>query len=118
MYCRLSTRLTPRVLRFRTFSKAYGLAGIRIGYVIGERGLIGEFNKVRNHFGVGRVAQAAALAALSDTCIFAESHYAGRRTDVIELQALLLTMGWPPSHRRRTLLRSIAAKMAHMRQRS
>ena len=51
----------------RTFSKAYGLAGIRIGYVIGERGLIGEFNKVRNHFGVGRVAQAAALAALSDT---------------------------------------------------
>ena len=57
----------PRVLRFRTFSKAYGLAGIRIGYVIGERGLIGEFNKVRNHFGVGRVAQAAALAALSDT---------------------------------------------------
>ena len=56
----------PRVLRFRTFSKAYGLAGIRIGYVIGERGLIGEFNKVRNHFGVGRVAQAAALAALSD----------------------------------------------------
>ena len=56
-----------RVLRFRTFSKAYGLAGIRIGYVMGERGLIGEFNKVRNHFGVGRIAQAAALAALSDT---------------------------------------------------
>jgi histidinol-phosphate aminotransferase len=56
----------PRVLRFRTFSKAYGLAGIRIGYVLGERGLIREFNKVRNHFGVGRVAQAAALAALSD----------------------------------------------------
>jgi len=43
------------------------LAGIRIGYVMGERGLIGEFNKVRNHFGVGRIAQAAALAALSDT---------------------------------------------------
>ncbi len=56
----------PRVLRFRTFSKAYGLAGIRIGYVIGERGLIGQFNKVRNHFGVGRLAQAAALSALSD----------------------------------------------------
>ncbi|GIT53211.1 MAG: hypothetical protein Ct9H300mP16_03710 [Pseudomonadota bacterium] len=55
-----------RVLRFRTFSKAYGLAGIRVGYAIGESDLIGEFNKVRNHFGVGRVAQAAALAALKD----------------------------------------------------
>ena len=55
-----------RVLRFRTFSKAYGLAGIRIGYVLGERSLIAEFNKVRNHFGVGRLAQVAALAALKD----------------------------------------------------
>lgn len=55
-----------RVLRFRTFSKAYGLAGIRIGYIIGEQGLIGEFDKVRNHFGVGRLAQEAALSALLD----------------------------------------------------
>ncbi len=54
------------VLRFRTFSKAYGLAGIRVGYVMGKSALVGEFNKVRNHFGVGRVAQAAALAALED----------------------------------------------------
>ena len=55
-----------RVLRFRTFSKAYGLAGIRVGYVIGEAALINEFNKIRNHFGVGCVAQAACLAALAD----------------------------------------------------
>ena len=55
-----------RVLRFRTFSKAYGLAGIRIGYIIGEQGLIGEFNKVRNHFGVGRLAQEVAVSALLD----------------------------------------------------
>jgi len=55
-----------RVLRFRTFSKAYGMAGARIGYAIGEAGLIDAFNKVRNHFGVNRIAQAGALAALSD----------------------------------------------------
>jgi histidinol-phosphate aminotransferase len=56
----------PRVLRFRTFSKAYGLAGARIGYVIGEAELVKCFDKVRNHFGVNRLAQEAALAALAD----------------------------------------------------
>lgn len=56
----------PQVLRFRTFSKAYGLAGARIGYAIGHAGLIKAFDKIRNHFGVNRVAQAGALAALSD----------------------------------------------------
>jgi len=56
----------PKVLRFRTFSKAYGMAGARIGYAIGEPGLIKAFDKVRNHFGVNRIAQAGALAALGD----------------------------------------------------
>jgi len=55
-----------KLLRFRTFSKAYGLAGARIGYVIGEAELVKCFDKVRNHFGVNRMAQAAALAALAD----------------------------------------------------
>lgn len=54
------------VLRFRTFSKAYGMAGARIGYVIGEAGLVQAFDKVRNHFGLNRIAQAGALAALGD----------------------------------------------------
>ncbi|MFV0360665.1 pyridoxal phosphate-dependent aminotransferase [Tropicimonas sp.] len=57
----------PRVIRLRTFSKAHGLAGMRIGYAIGHPDLIGAFDKVRNHFGVGRLAQAAALASLRDT---------------------------------------------------
>lgn len=56
----------PQVLRFRTFSKAYGLAGCRIGYAIGEAGLIQSFDRLRNHFGVNRIAQAGALAALRD----------------------------------------------------
>ena len=54
------------VLRFRTFSKAYGLAGMRIGYVIGHPDLISSYDKVRNHFGVTRLSQVAALAALED----------------------------------------------------
>jgi histidinol-phosphate aminotransferase len=56
----------PRVLRLRTFSKAYGLAGIRIGYAIGERSLIKSFDKIRNHFGISRISQAGALAAIRD----------------------------------------------------
>lgn len=54
------------VLRLRTFSKAYGLAGLRCGYAIGNPRLIGAFERVRNHFGVNRLAQIAALAALAD----------------------------------------------------
>jgi histidinol-phosphate aminotransferase len=54
----------PRVIRMRTFSKGYGLAGLRVGYAIGARGPDPAFDKVRNHFGVGRIAQAGALAAL------------------------------------------------------
>jgi histidinol-phosphate aminotransferase len=56
----------PRVIRFRTFSKGYGLAGLRVGYAIAAPELVQAFNKVRNHFGVGRIAQAGALAALQD----------------------------------------------------
>ena len=56
----------PQVLRYRTFSKAYGMAGARIGYCIGEAGLIREMEKVRNHFGMNRAAQIGALAALND----------------------------------------------------
>ena len=57
----------PRVIRMRTFSKAHGMAGARIGYAVGEPSLIAAFDKVRNHFGVSRIAQAGALAALADT---------------------------------------------------
>ncbi len=55
-----------RILRFRTFSKAYGMAGARIAYVIGAASLIQSFDKIRNHFSVNRIAQAGALAALAD----------------------------------------------------
>ena len=58
--------LKANVLRFRTFSKAYGMAGVRVGYAIGTPETILQFDKVRNHFGLSRMAQAGAVAALAD----------------------------------------------------
>lgn len=56
----------PRVIRMRTFSKAYGMAGARIGYALGDAETISTFEKIRLHFGVNRVAADGALAALAD----------------------------------------------------
>ena len=56
----------PRLIRMRTFSKAHGMAGLRVGYAFGHFDLIEAFEKIRNHFGMNRVSQAAALAALKD----------------------------------------------------
>lgn len=55
-----------QVVRLRTFSKAHGMAGARIGYAVAHRELVAALDKVRNHFGVNRVAQAGALASLAD----------------------------------------------------
>ena len=54
------------IIRLRTFSKAYGLAGARVGYAIGHTDLVKSFDKIRNHFGVNTIGQKAALAALKD----------------------------------------------------
>lgn len=56
----------PQVIRFRTFSKGYGMAGARVGYAITAPDLALAFNKVRDHFGMCRISQAGALAALHD----------------------------------------------------
>lgn len=63
----------PNLLRMRTFSKAYGLAGARVGYVFGEARSISAFNRIRNHFGISNVTQAAGIAALADTAYLEQS---------------------------------------------
>jgi histidinol-phosphate aminotransferase len=63
---------TPNLIRFRTFSKAHGLAGARVGYAITAAPLAQAFDKVRNHFGMARISQAGALAALKDRDWLAE----------------------------------------------
>jgi histidinol-phosphate aminotransferase len=57
----------PEVVRMRTFSKAYGMAGLRVGYGIVPEDVAASFNKHRPHFGVNRIAQAGALASLMDS---------------------------------------------------
>ena len=55
------------LLTLRTFSKIYGIAGLRIGYAVGAKSVVDAMNKLRTPFNVSGVAQAAALAALDDT---------------------------------------------------
>ena len=58
--------IDPRTIRTRTFSKAYGMAGARIGYALASAETVTTFQKLRLHFGVNRTAQIGALAALGD----------------------------------------------------
>ncbi|MDO3647655.1 histidinol-phosphate transaminase [Nocardia mangyaensis] len=57
-------RTRPNVVVLRTFSKAYGLAGLRVGYAVGDPEVITALLKVHIPFSVNRVAQAAAIASL------------------------------------------------------
>ena len=58
--------IEDRLVRMRTFSKAYGMAGARIGYAIASESNIRTFQKIRLHYGVNRNAQIGALASLND----------------------------------------------------
>jgi histidinol-phosphate aminotransferase len=60
------TRTRPGTLVGRTFSKIYGLAGLRIGYGIADPELAGYLERARHPFNVNRLAEVAALAALDD----------------------------------------------------
>ncbi len=59
-------RKQPNLLLMRTFSKIYGLAGLRVGYGMAQPELVSAFQKIREPFNVNRIGQAAALAALDD----------------------------------------------------
>ena len=56
----------PNLLLMRTFSKIFGLAGLRLGYGIGHPDLIVTLEKIRQPFNINSIAQAGALAALGD----------------------------------------------------
>lgn len=63
--------LFANVIRVRTFSKAYGMAGARLGYALASEAVVATFNKIRLHYGVNRSAQVGALAALDDRAFVA-----------------------------------------------
>ncbi|MEV6321905.1 histidinol-phosphate transaminase [Nocardia sp. NPDC051787] len=70
-------RTRPNVVVLRTFSKAYGLAGLRVGYAVGDPAVITALLKVHIPFSVNRLAQAAAIASLE------ARHELLDRTDVL-----------------------------------
>jgi histidinol-phosphate aminotransferase len=74
----------PRLMLARTFSKAHGLAGLRVGFAVAPKPMIDLMNRVREPFNVNVLAQKAALAALGD-----EAHLARSRTRAIEGVAYL-----------------------------
>jgi len=67
-------RRYPNLLVTRTFSKAYGLAGLRVGYGVAQAELSGLLNRVRLPFNVSTIAQAAGCAALADEDFLRRSH--------------------------------------------
>lgn len=71
-------RRFPNLLVSRTFSKAYGLAGLRVGYGVAQPELTGLMNRVRAAFNVNALAQAAAIAALDDQDFLDESYRVNR----------------------------------------
>lgn len=71
-------RRQPNLLVSRTFSKAYGLAGLRVGYGIAQPEMTDLLNRVRQPFNVNSVAQAAAVAALSDQAYLERSYALNR----------------------------------------
>jgi len=86
--------LTRNLILMRTFSKIYGLAGLRVGYGIAVKELISALEKIRQPFNINTMAQVAALAALDDTEHVQRTranNFAGRHYLETELHKLKLT---------------------------
>jgi histidinol-phosphate aminotransferase len=82
----------PLLVTLRTFSKIYGLAGLRVGYGICDPRVADIVNRIRRPFNVTSIAQAAAIAALDDQDHVERSREAAR-TGIRELRAALEKMG-------------------------
>ncbi|MGL1833284.1 histidinol-phosphate transaminase [Rhodocyclaceae bacterium SMB388] len=88
----------PNLLVSRTFSKAYGLAGLRVGYGLGHADVVDLMNRVRQPFNVSSVALAAAAAALDDEEFLARSAEVNRRGMAqLERAFRALSLEWIPS---------------------
>jgi histidinol-phosphate aminotransferase len=94
-YCS-ALALLPRyrnLVVMRTFSKAYALAGLRVGYAIADAGLIVVLERVRESFNVNTPALAAAVAALADRAHL-DAGIAANRSQRTQLTAALRERGW------------------------
>ena len=83
----------PNVVALRTLSKAYGLAGLRVGYAVGHPAVVGRIRAVGVPFGVSRVAEAAGVAVLAE-----HEEMAARAAAIVaereRVRAALLADGW------------------------
>jgi histidinol-phosphate aminotransferase len=82
----------PNLIISRTFSKAYGLAGLRIGFGLGAAEVIDIMNRVRQPFNVNSVAQAAAVASLEDDA-FVERSRALNQAGMLQVKRGLEALG-------------------------
>ena len=99
-------RQFPNLLVSRTFSKAFGLAGLRVGYGIAQAELSDLLNRVRQPFNVNSAAQAAAVAALADDGFLARSYELNLR-GMLQLTDGLRALGlvYEPSYGNFVLIR-------------
>jgi histidinol-phosphate aminotransferase len=92
-------RTRPNVVALRTFSKAYGLAGLRIGYAVAQEPVAAALRKTAVSFGVSTIAQSAALASLQreDELVERVARLVAERS---RMREALLAQGWsvPDSH--------------------
>ncbi|MCL6263066.1 histidinol-phosphate transaminase [Craterilacuibacter sp. RT1T] len=84
----------PNLLVSRTFSKAYGLAGLRVGFALASADIVAMINRVRQPFNVNSLAQAAAVAALDDADFLARA-VALNRQGMAQLTAALARLDLP-----------------------
>jgi histidinol-phosphate aminotransferase len=99
-------RKYPNLLVSRTFSKAYGLAGLRVGFAIAQPAVTDLMNRIRQPFNVNSLAQAAAIAALNDKQFLergARNNAAGYRQFVEAFEQMGLE--YVPSHGNFVLVR-------------
>lgn len=96
----------PNLIVTRTFSKAYGLAALRVGYALAQAPVTDLLNRVRQPFNVGSLAQLAARVALQDQDFVAQS-YRLNRAGRVQLQEGFARLGLPyvPSHTNFVLVR-------------
>lgn len=87
-------RKYPNLVVSRSFSKAYGLAGLRIGYGIAQTALTDLLNRIRQPFNVNSLAQAAAIAALQDEA-FLQKGYALNKAGYAQFTKAFAQMNLP-----------------------
>ncbi|MDQ4081201.1 MAG: histidinol-phosphate aminotransferase family protein [Gemmatimonadota bacterium] len=88
--------MSDRVLIVRTMSKAFGLAGLRVGYAVGARSLVAEVEKSRGPYKVSIVGERAAVAALTQDRDWVAEHVSDARIARTRLAEALRTLGLTP----------------------